>query len=104
MFTFDVHQYGGQLKRGHVTENDLYERVGKSVSLESLYQTESFETARISLVNEPDKYGETRAVVHERTRRNQEMLFAYRAQQYKAFLCPIGSQKYNSFIVALTTK
>ena len=24
MFTFDVHQYGGQLKGGHVTENDLY--------------------------------------------------------------------------------
>ena len=26
MFTFDVHQYGGQLKGGHVTENDLYKR------------------------------------------------------------------------------
>ena len=27
MFTFDVHQYGGQLKGGHVTENDLLNRL-----------------------------------------------------------------------------
>ena len=36
--------------------------------------------ARTTLVNEPDKYGETIAVVCEHLKGTQEMLFADRAQ------------------------
>ena len=42
--------------------------------------TESFLIACISLVNEPDKYGEIIAVVYEHMKRTQEMLFADWAQ------------------------
>ena len=31
LFTFDVHQYGAQLKNSHVTENDLYFLGGHNV-------------------------------------------------------------------------
>jgi len=41
-----------------------------------------------TLVNEPDKFGETIAVVYEITKRTEEMLFADWAQQYKAFFAP----------------
>ena len=37
-----------------------------------------------TLVNEPDKYDETIAVVYEHTKSSQEMLFADWAQLYKA--------------------
>ena len=48
----------------------------------ALYQTESFLTAYISLVQERNKYhnGETIAVVYEHTKRTQEMLFIDWAQ------------------------
>ena len=45
--------------------------------MESLYQTESFLTACISLVHEPDK---SIAIMYELTKRSQEMLFADWAQ------------------------
>ena len=45
--------------------------------MESLYQTESFLTACISLVYEQDK---SIAIMYELTKRTQEMLFADWAQ------------------------
>ena len=41
-----------------------------------LYQTESFLTVCISLVNKSDKYGETIAIMYEHMKRTQDMLFA----------------------------
>ena len=49
--------------------------------------------ARTTLVNEPDKYGETKRQqqsysLYELTKRTQEMLFADWAQYLKAFFVP----------------
>ena len=48
--------------------------------------------ARKTLVNEPDKNGETTAVVYELTKRTQEVLFQFGTIIKKHFLCPIRSQ------------
>ena len=42
--------------------------------------------ARTTLVNEPDRYGETKAVVCEHTKRTQDMLFVVWAQKQKHFV------------------
>ena len=53
--------------------------------MRSLYQTESFLTD-ISLVDEPDKYGETIAVVYEHTKRTRDAVCQLRTIM-QSFLC-----------------
>ena len=58
------------------------------------YQTESFLTASISLVHEPEKpcMIETIVVVYEHTKRTQEMCSPIGHNNTKHFLCPIRSR------------
>ena len=53
--------------------------------MRSLYQTENFLTD-ISLVDEPDKYGETIAVVYEHTKRTRDAVCRLRTI-IQSFLC-----------------